>query len=71
MHFSALLRWYLSTVFALLLRSALAGGTVNNCTETDLQIAMAGGGTVLFACDGTITLSGTITVSQKTVLEGV
>ena len=69
MHFSALLRWYLSTVFALLLRSALAGGTVNNCTETDLQIAMAGGGTVLFACDGTITLSGTITVSQKTVLD--
>ena len=30
-----------------------AGGVVTNCTEADLRAAMAGGGVVTFACDGT------------------
>jgi hypothetical protein len=31
-----------------------AGGVVTNCTEADVRAAMAGGGVVTFACDGTI-----------------
>jgi len=46
-----------------------AGGVVTNCTESDLRNAMAGGGTVTFACDGTITLANTITNESDTVLD--
>jgi hypothetical protein len=45
-------------------------GIVTNCSEADLRAAMAGGGTVKFACDGTITLSNTITCSFDTSLDG-
>jgi hypothetical protein len=44
--------------------------TVTNCTEAALRTAMAGGGTVIFACDGVITLTGTITNDNDTVLDG-
>jgi hypothetical protein len=47
-----------------------AGGVVNNCTEADLRAAMAGGGTVTFAYNGTITLTSTITNTLDTVLDG-
>src|SRR5262245_28050272 len=59
-------------VAALLLLLPLAtwaGGVVSNCTEADLRAAMAGGGTVTFACDGTITLASTITNTLDTVLD--
>jgi hypothetical protein len=46
------------------------GGVVTNCTETALRAAMANGGTVTFACDGTITLASAITVDLDTVLDG-
>src|SRR6267378_384691 len=52
------------------IRSALGGGTVTNCTQADLEAAMAAGGTVFFECDGTITLTNTIIVSQNTALDG-
>ena len=56
----------------LLLAPALswAGGTVNNCNEAELRAAMAGGGTVNFACDGTITLASTINIDTDVVLDG-
>ncbi len=44
--------------------------TVTSCTEAALRSAMAGGGTVTFACDGTITLANTITNALDTVLDG-
>jgi hypothetical protein len=47
-----------------------AGGVVANATEADLRVAMSGGGTVTFACDGTITLSNTIIVETNTLLDG-
>jgi len=47
-----------------------AGGVVTNCTEAALRAAMAGGGTVTFACDGTITLTNTITNTLDTALDG-
>src|ERR1017187_2627413 len=47
-----------------------AGGTVTSCTEASLRAAMAGGGTVTFACDGTITLGNTLSNSLNTVLDG-
>ena len=46
-----------------------AGGVVTNCTEAALRAAMAGGRTVTFACDGTITLASTIAISLDTVLD--
>ncbi|MGA2240993.1 MAG: choice-of-anchor Q domain-containing protein [Verrucomicrobiota bacterium] len=59
----------------LLLCLAAASGkaqmhTVTNCTEAALRAAMAGGGTVTFACDGTISLGSTITNAMDTVLDG-
>ena len=50
--------------------AAHSGGVVANCTETDLLAAMAGGGLVTFACDGTITLTGTIETAMDTTLDG-
>jgi hypothetical protein len=47
-----------------------AGGTVASATEASLRAAMSGGGTVTFACDGTITLGNTITNALDTVLDG-
>ncbi len=49
---------------------AWSGGVVTNCTETDLRAAMAGGGVVTFACDGTIFLANTITNASDTTLNG-
>lgn len=43
---------------------------MTSCTEANLRAAMAGGGTVTFACDGTILLSNTIGTSVNTVLDG-
>lgn len=47
-----------------------AGGIVADCTEASLRAAMAGGGPVTFACDGTIILSNTITNLVNTVFDG-
>ena len=49
---------------------AQAGGVVTDCTESNLRAALAGGGTVTFACDGTITLASTITNTLDTILDG-
>jgi hypothetical protein len=56
--------------FSFLLPAAWAGGIVNDCTETALRSAMVGGGTVTFACDGTITLASTVTNLLDTTLDG-
>ena len=49
---------------------AQASGVVTTCTEAELRAAMAGGGPVIFACDGTITLANTITNVSETRLDG-
>jgi uncharacterized repeat protein (TIGR03803 family) len=49
---------------------AISAGIVINCTEANLRTALAGGGTVVFACDGTITLTNSIEVMQDLVLDG-
>jgi predicted outer membrane repeat protein len=48
---------------------AQAGGVVTNCTQTDLLGALAGGGTVTFACDGTITLTSQLVMTNDTVID--
>jgi hypothetical protein len=45
------------------------GGTVADCTEASLRLAMANGGPVRFACDGTITLSNTLDIALDTSLD--
>ena len=42
---------------------------VTECSEGALRAAMSGGGTVTFACDGTITLASTIMITTNTVLD--
>ena len=49
--------------------AAGAGGVVTNRTEAALRAAMAGGGVVTFACDGTITLANTISNVVGTTLD--
>src|SRR2546428_428679 len=48
---------------------AIGGGLVTNFTQTDLESALAGGGTVSFATNGVITLTNTITITQDTILD--
>lgn len=43
---------------------------MTQCTEANLRAAMAGGGLVTFACDGTIILTDTITNSVDATLDG-
>src|SRR5437899_5529292 len=66
---------HLSKVFHLLVALALVcsasgGGTVTNCMESQLHAALTGGGTVLFTCGGTITLTSTINITQDTIIDG-
>ncbi len=49
--------------------NAVASGVVAGADESSLLAAMAGGGTVTFAVDGTIFLTNSIVVSNDTVLD--
>ena len=57
-------------VLALPASPAQAGGVVSVCDETHLLAALTGGGTVTFACSGTITLTSTIIISADTSIDG-
>lgn len=65
----------LLALLALLLGMVLAGGrasaqgVVTDCTQAGLQTAMAGGGLVTFACEGTIALTNEIRVLTNTILD--
>jgi hypothetical protein len=61
----------LVTLLAVLCLPSLgfAGGVVATNTQSALVAAMAGGGTVTFAFNGTICLTNTIEVSNDTVLD--
>jgi hypothetical protein len=66
---------HLITILVLLAAGLLpspahAGGVVAVCDEAHLLAALAGGGTVTFACSGTITLSNTITIAADTTIDG-
>jgi hypothetical protein len=66
---------YVLTILALLALSvppspAQAGGVVTVCDEAHLVTALAGGGTVTFACSGTITLTTEITIAADTTIDG-
>src|SRR5882672_12014680 len=49
---------------------ARAAGVVSSCDEASLLSAISGGGTVTFACSGTITLTATITIFADTTIDG-
>jgi predicted outer membrane repeat protein len=49
---------------------AHAGGVVTVCDEAHLLAALAGGGTVTFACSGTINLTATIRIAASTTIDG-
>jgi hypothetical protein len=46
-----------------------AAGVVTNATETDFRAALAGGGLVTIACDGKVTLAGTVVISASTTID--
>jgi hypothetical protein len=70
------MRTQLSTTILIVLTLALsatpahAGGLVTVCDEAHLLAALAGGGTVTFACSGTITLTATVVISADTTIDG-
>lgn len=47
-----------------------AGGVVKTCNAASLLAALSGGGTVTFACSGTITVPATITIFMDTTIDG-
>jgi len=47
-----------------------SGATIAVCDEASLRAAIASGGTAVFACDGTITLSNTISINTDVFLDG-
>lgn len=49
--------------------AAEAGGGVTAATEASLRAALAGGGAVTFAVDGTITLANTLVITNDTALD--
>src|SRR5688572_5959386 len=57
-------------VLLLFSASSIRAATVTVCDEPSLRSALAGGGTILFDCNGTITLSNTLTIAADTVLDG-
>ncbi len=59
-----------SIAVALAFSPGAPAATVTNCTEPDLRLAMAAGGTVTFACDGIIVVTNTITNYLDIVLDG-
>src|SRR5687767_6447335 len=61
---------WLYCVVSLLVTFQGSAATVNVCDEASLRAALAAGGTVTFACDGTIVLTNTLVISQHTVLDG-
>ncbi len=71
-------RWMLSVLLVLALLApgasaptlAHAGGVVTVCDEAHLLAALSGGGTVAFACSGTITLTAEIVISADTTIDG-
>jgi predicted outer membrane repeat protein len=67
---SAVILFALMFTFTLNLPIARTAGTVTICDEASLDTALAGGGTVTFACSGTITVTATKTISANTVLDG-
>src|SRR5690242_1061392 len=68
---AALAGTMLAALFLLLTpRAAQAGGVVATCNQASLVAAMAGGGSVTFSCNGTITLTSQIVISQNTTIDG-
>src|SRR5215510_13829046 len=49
--------------------STAMGASVNPCTDAALRMAVHGGGTVTFDCDGTILLTNTIIIDHDTILD--
>ena len=50
--------------------TAMAGGIVSNNSDAALRAAIAGGGTVTFAFDGTITLTNVLSIANNTTIDG-
>lgn len=67
--------WIISIIFASLAflsmpsSMARAAGQVNICSETALNTALSGGGTITFGCDGTITFMSIKNITSNTVID--
>jgi hypothetical protein len=60
----------LAFTFVLNLPLARTAGVVGTCDEINLDAALAGGGTVTFACSGTITVTATKVIAANIVIDG-
>ena len=52
-------------------RPAQAAGVLANCDQASLIAAIGTGGTVTFACNGTITLTAPIEITGDSVIDGL
>jgi hypothetical protein len=50
--------------------TAQADGEVTVCDEANFLAALNGGGLVTFSCSGTISLTGALSISEDTVIDG-
>jgi predicted outer membrane repeat protein len=50
--------------------ASYAGGIVGSLSEADLRAALAGGGTVSFAVDGSFTLTNTLQITNSVTMDG-
>jgi hypothetical protein len=71
MHTLAKISLVMSAMVSVFPAGASGGGVVTECTEAALRAAMAGWGSVTFACDGTITVSNTVAVAANTTLDAM
>jgi hypothetical protein len=58
------------TLLAVLFAHSMLAGVVTTCDDAGLRDAIAAGGLVTFACDGTITLTNTIYITSDTAIDG-
>jgi hypothetical protein len=49
--------------------ASLRAGVLTNCSETDLRVLLGQGGLVTVMCDGTITVTNTLTIATNTILD--
>lgn len=60
----------LITSIALAGATVVQAGTLANCDETSLRTAISQGGTISIECDGVVSLTGTLVITNEVTLDG-
>jgi hypothetical protein len=60
----------LITSIALAAATSVHAGTLTNCDETSLRTAISQGGTISIECDGVLSLTSTLVITNEVTLDG-